>query len=62
MFTSLLEILFTSFKVENHHRVTYLDDAVKRLDEESKELAGKYNTLSNQEIIVIKRTSSSYRL
>ena len=36
---------------ENHRRMTLLEGAVRRLDDESTELARRYNMLRQEEII-----------
>ena len=51
LFAALHEILFTSFMIENHHRVVHLEGAVKLLDDQSAELSRKCNTLRQEEII-----------
>jgi len=51
LFAVLHEMLYTSLMAENHQRVTHLDGAVKRLEDESAELARRCNALRQEEII-----------
>ena len=51
LFATLHEILYTSLMAENHHRITHLEGAVKRLDDESAELLLQCNVLRQEEII-----------
>jgi F-type H+-transporting ATPase subunit gamma len=51
LFAVLHEMLYTSLMVENHLRLTHLEDAVKHLDDESEELARQSNALRQEEII-----------
>jgi F-type H+-transporting ATPase subunit gamma len=44
-------MLYTSLMMENHHRVTHLEGAVKHLDDQSEDLARQGNTLRQEEII-----------
>jgi F-type H+-transporting ATPase subunit gamma len=51
LFAALHAMLYTSLMMENHHRVTHLDGAVKHLDDQSEDLARQGNTLRQEEII-----------
>jgi F-type H+-transporting ATPase subunit gamma len=51
LFAALHALLYTSLMMENHHRVTHLDGAVKHLDEQSMDLARQCNALRQEEII-----------
>jgi len=51
LFAALHAMLYTSLLLENQHRVTHLDGAVKHLDEQSEDLARKCNALRQEEII-----------
>jgi F-type H+-transporting ATPase subunit gamma len=51
LFSALHEILYTSLTVENYHRMTHLEGAIKRLDDESEELCRQSNALRQEEII-----------
>jgi hypothetical protein len=51
LFAALHAMLYTSLMMENHHRITHLDGAVKHLDEQSKDLARQCNALRQEEII-----------
>lgn len=51
LFAALHEILYTSLKQENDHRVAHLESAVRRLDDEAEELSRKCNALRQEEII-----------
>ena len=48
---ALHEILYTSLMAENRQRLTHLEGAVKRLDDESAELIRQCNALRQEEII-----------
>jgi len=51
LFAALHAMLYTSLMMENHHRVTHLEGAVKHLDDQSEDLARQSNTLRQEEII-----------
>lgn len=51
LFAALHEILYTSLKQENDHRVAHLERAVRRLDEEAEDLTRKCNALRQEEIV-----------
>jgi len=51
LFAALHAILYTSLMLENRHRVTHLEGAVKHLDDQSAELARQSNALRQEEII-----------
>ncbi len=51
LFALLNEIFCTSLMTENHHRVSHLEGAVKRLDEQADQLARKCNALRQEELI-----------
>jgi F-type H+-transporting ATPase subunit gamma len=51
LFAALHEILYTSLIEESRNRVTHLEGAVRRLDEDSLELARQCNALRQEEII-----------
>ncbi|MGD8629187.1 MAG: FoF1 ATP synthase subunit gamma [Gammaproteobacteria bacterium] len=51
LFAALHAMLYTSLMMENHHRVTHLEGAVKHLDDQSADLARQSNTLRQEEII-----------
>jgi F-type H+-transporting ATPase subunit gamma len=51
LFAALHAMLYTSLMMENHHRVTHLDGAVKHLDVQSEDLARQCNALRQEEII-----------
>jgi len=51
LFAALHAMLYTSLLLENQHRVTHLDGAVKHLDEQSEDLARQCNALRQEEII-----------
>ncbi|WP_028582767.1 F0F1 ATP synthase subunit gamma [Desulfogranum japonicum] len=51
LFALLNDIFFTSLLMENQHRVSHLEGAVKRLDDEAEELARKCNMLRQEELI-----------
>ena len=51
LFAALHAMLYTSLMLENQHRVTHLDGAVKHLDDQSAELAKQCNALRQEEII-----------
>jgi F-type H+-transporting ATPase subunit gamma len=51
LFAALHAMLYTSLMMENHHRVTHLDGAVKHLDDQSEALAKQCNALRQEEII-----------
>lgn len=50
LFAALHEILYTSLMVENRHRVSHLDGAVRHLDEEAADLTRQSNALRQEEI------------
>ncbi len=51
LFAVLHAMLYTSLMMENHHRVTHLDGAVKHLDDQSQDLERQCNALRQEEII-----------
>lgn len=51
LFAALHEMLYTALMAENQARVSHLEAAVRRLDEESAELARRSNALRQEEII-----------
>ncbi len=51
LFAALHAMLYTSLMLENQHRVTHLDGAVKHLDDQAEELAKQCNALRQEEII-----------
>jgi F-type H+-transporting ATPase subunit gamma len=51
LFAALHEMLYTALMAENQARVSHLEGAVRRLDEESAELARRSNALRQEEII-----------
>lgn len=51
LFAALHAMLYTSLMMENHHRVTHLEGAVKHLDDQSEDLARQCNALRQEEII-----------
>lgn len=51
LFAALHAMLYTSLMMENHHRVTHLEGAVKHLDDQSEDLARQSNALRQEEII-----------
>lgn len=51
LFANLHAMLYTSLMIENHHRVTHLEGAVKHLDNQSEDLARQCNALRQEEII-----------
>ena len=51
LFAALYEILYASFMAENYQRVAHLEAAVRRLDEQSGDLARRCNALRQEEII-----------
>ena len=51
LFALLNSIFFTSLLVENQHRVSHLDGAVKCLDDEAEDLTRKCNMLRQEELI-----------
>ena len=51
LFAALHEMLYTSLMAENQRRVSHLEGAVRRLDEESAELSRRSNALRQEEII-----------
>ena len=51
LFAVLHEMLYTSLMAENHRRLTHLEGAVKRLEDQSAELARRCNALRQEEII-----------
>jgi len=51
LFAALHAMLYTSLMLENQHRVTHLDGAVKHLDDQAEELAKRCNALRQEEII-----------
>jgi F-type H+-transporting ATPase subunit gamma len=51
LFAALHAMLYTSLMMENHHRVTHLEGAVKHLDNQSEDLARQSNILRQEEII-----------
>jgi F-type H+-transporting ATPase subunit gamma len=51
LFAALHAMLYTSLMMENHHRITHLEGAVKHLDDQAEQLARRGNTLRQEEII-----------
>ena len=51
LFAALHAMLYTSLMIENQHRASHLDGAVKHLDDESDKLARHCNVLRQEEII-----------
>jgi F-type H+-transporting ATPase subunit gamma len=51
LFAALHEMLYTSLMAENQLRVSHLEGAVRRLDEQSAQLARRSNRLRQEEII-----------
>ncbi len=51
LFAALHEMLYTSLMAENHRRLTHLEGAVRRLEDQSADLEKKCNALRQEEII-----------
>jgi len=51
LFAALHAMLYTSLMMENHHRVSHLEGAVKHLDDQSDYLGRQCNALRQEEII-----------
>jgi len=51
LFAVLHEMLYTSLTAENHRRLTHLEGAVKRLEDQSANLSRRCNALRQEEII-----------
>ena len=51
LFAALHAMLYASLMAENHKRVTHLEGAVRKLDDESAELARRSSALRREEII-----------